>query len=109
MQNKRVNVLVVATATATVHAAMSVAFVPFFSTLLVSLAGPAASATGIDTGMTLAVFMPLIYGGVGFALGALMAAGYNAFAWALLSSPIGKEVTVKEEEQVGAAVVGDAA
>lgn len=109
MQNKRVNVLLAATASAIVHAAMSVVFVPFFSTLLVSLVGPAASAAATDTGMTLAVLTPLIYGGVGFALGALMAVGYNAFVWALLPAPISKEVAVEEEEQLATGVVGDAA
>jgi len=110
MQNNRINVLFVATATAIVHAAISVAFVPFFSTLLVSLIGSNASTAATDIGMTLAVLTPLIYAAVGFLLGALMALGYNAFVWALLPAPVRREeVVVEQETEIAAAAVGDAA
>lgn len=110
MQSNRVNVLFVATATAIVHGAISMVFVPFFSTLLLSWIGSDASAAVTDMGMTLAVLAPLIYASVGFVFGALMAACYNAFVWAIQPALANKvEVVIEEEEAVAIAAVGDAA
>lgn len=110
MQSNRINVLSVATATAIIHGAISVVFVPFFSTLLLSLIGSGASAAVTDMGMTLAVLTPFIYASVGFVLGALMAACYNAFVWAIQPAPADNvEVVIEEEEALATAAVGDAA
>ncbi|HEY6251338.1 MAG TPA: hypothetical protein VI685_15380 [Candidatus Angelobacter sp.] len=106
-QINRVNVLFVASVSAILHGTLSLVFVPFFSTLLVSLTGP-AHLSAADAGMLLAVITPLVYAGAGFALGALMAIGYNMFCWALLPSRIEREVVVEEEVAVAVAV-GDAA
>ena len=110
MQSNRVNVLFVATATAIVQGAISIVFVPFFSTLLMSLIGSEASTAVTDTGMTLAVLAPVIYASEGFVLGALMAACYNAFVWAIQPSPMDRvKVVIEEKEAVTTAVLGDAA
>lgn len=106
-QSNRVNVLFVATISAIVHGALSIVFVPFFSTLLLSLSASATHSAATETGMLLAVITPLAYMGIGFAFGALMAFGYNMFVWALL--PVVREPEVEFEEQVVAAAVGDAA
>lgn len=107
-QNHRVNVGFVATVSAILLGVLSVVFVPFFSTLLLSLSAPVARSVAADTGMLLAVVTPLVCMGAGFAFGALMAFGYNMFVWALVPAAKKTEVVI-EEELVTEAVVGDAA
>lgn len=102
----RVSVLFTAGASAVLHGALAVVFVPFFSTLLAYLALPAHSEA-VETGMVLAVITPLVWAGIGFVFGGLMAVGYNMFSWALLPRRIEREVVV--EDMVASAAVGDAA
>lgn len=110
MQSNRVNPLFVATATAIVHGAISIVFVPFFSTLLMSWIGPGAFAAVTDTAMTLAVLAPVIYASLGFVFGGLMAICYNAFVWAIQPAPTDRvKVVIKQEELLTKAPVREAA
>ncbi|HEY6350826.1 MAG TPA: hypothetical protein VI636_15605 [Candidatus Angelobacter sp.] len=107
-RSNQVNVLFVAAISAIAHGALSIVFVPFFSTLLLSLSASATHSAATETGMLLAVITPLAYMGIGFAFGALMAFGYNMFVWALLPNVKKTEVAL-EDEIMAQAAVGDAA
>jgi len=80
-----VGVLSVAKIMGLIHGTLGLIFMPFF--LLVSVVGMATgggrAALSGAAGIVLAVMIPVLYGGLGFVMGAIGALLYNLFAkWA---------------------------
>lgn len=79
---KSVGVLSVAKIMGLIYACLGLIFIPFFLLigLLTSLAGKQETPFAGMIGMVLAFLLPIIYGVMGFIMGAIGAALYNLFA-----------------------------
>lgn len=79
---KSVGVLSVAKIMGLIYACLGLIFIPFFLLigLLGSLAGKQEAPFAGMIGMVFAFLMPIIYGALGFIMGAISAALYNLFA-----------------------------
>jgi hypothetical protein len=82
---KSVGVMSVAKVMGVLYAALGLLFVPFFllAGLIGSVAGqksPMSGIAGLGFGVGMAIFMPFLYGALGFVFGALGAFLYNVVA-----------------------------
>ena len=103
-RTRSIKVLLVASVSAGVHVALGVLLAPFFAIAFLAARTPSHPVIlGQINGATLAVLFPVLYGVVGFAVGAAAAGLYNSLAKHMF--PPETVVPEAEEESRGLEIV----